>query len=83
MWKNATTALAAFKSCPTGAWEDTSGYILSFGGTFGNAIQKGAELLLIVEDEETVYRITDAAIAFFEEYANAGERFAKTIERVG
>lgn len=71
------------KSCPTGAWEGKSGYILSFGGTFGNSIQKGAELLPIIEDEETLYRVTDAAIEFFAEFASPGERFAKTIERIG
>lgn len=71
------------KSCPTGAWEGKSGYLVSFGGTFGNHIQKGAELLPIIEDEETLYRVTDAAIAFFAENANPGERFVKAIDRVG
>ncbi|MDO5546277.1 MAG: 4Fe-4S binding protein [Eubacteriales bacterium] len=71
------------KSCPSGAWEGKSGYILSFGGTFGNCIQKGAELLPIIEDEETLFRVTDAAVEFFAEFADRGERFAKTIERIG
>ena len=30
-----------YKSCPTDAWEDTQGYIVSFGGLFGNNINKG------------------------------------------
>ena len=70
-------------ACPTGAWEGRSGYILSFGGTFGNAIQKGSELLPIIEDKETVFRVTDAAINFFAMHGQSAERFAKTIERVG
>lgn len=71
------------KSCPTDAWTGKSGYIVSFGGTFGNSIQKGTELLPIIEDEETLFRVADAAIDFFDKNANPSERFAKTLERVG
>lgn len=71
------------KSCPTEAWQGKSGYIVSFGGTFGNSIQKGTELLPIIEDKETLFRVADAAIDFFADNAKPGERFAKTLERVG
>ncbi|MCD8355084.1 MAG: 4Fe-4S binding protein [Clostridia bacterium] len=71
------------KSCPTDAYEENPGYIVSFGGTFGNYIYKGEELVPIIHDEETLFRVMDAAISFFDKYANAGERFRKTIERVG
>jgi dissimilatory sulfite reductase (desulfoviridin) alpha/beta subunit len=71
------------KSCPTGAWKGESGFIVSFAGTFGNNIQKGAELLPIIQDKETLYRVADAAIDFFGDNAKPGERFAKTLERVG
>ncbi len=71
------------KSCPTDAWEGTPGYIVSFGGTFGNNIFKGEELLPIVKDKETLFRVTDAAIDFFAQNANKSERFRKTINRVG
>ncbi len=71
------------KSCPTGAWEGESGYLVSFGGTFGNDIRKGSELLPIITDEDALYRVADAAIDFFAENANPGERFAKTLDRVG
>ena len=71
------------KSCPTDAWETAPAYVLSFGGTFGNAICKGTELVPLVRDEEQLFRVTDAAIGFFAEYAKAGERFAVTIEREG
>ncbi len=70
-------------ACPTGSWQGKSGYIISVGGTFGNAIKRGRELLPIVEDEETLMKLADAAIDFFDENANPGERFAKTLERVG
>lgn len=71
------------KSCPTGAWQGESGFLLSFGGTFGNSIQKGKELLPLIHDKETLFRVTDAAIGFFAENAKPGERFAKTLDRVG
>jgi anaerobic sulfite reductase subunit C len=71
------------KSCPVDAWVGKRGYIVSFGGTFGNNIYKGEEVLPIIEDKETLFRVTDAAIDFFEENANPSERFRKTLERVG
>lgn len=70
-------------ACPTGAWQGKSGYLVSFGGTFGNSIQKGRELLPIIEDRETLFRVADAAINFFAENARSGERFAVTLDRVG
>lgn len=71
------------RSCPTEAWTGKGGYLVSFGGTFGNDIQKGRELLPIISDEETLFRVTDAAVAFFTEHGRSGERFAKTIGRIG
>ena len=71
------------KACPTDAWEVTSGYLLSFGGLFGNRIHKGEELLPIITLEETLFRVTDAAIQFFDDNAKPSERFQFTIERVG
>lgn len=71
------------KSCPTDAWEGESGYIVSFGGLFGNKIYKGEQFLPLIKDKETLFRVTDAAIEFFEENAKAGERFRFTLQRVG
>jgi dissimilatory sulfite reductase (desulfoviridin) alpha/beta subunit len=71
------------KSCPTEAWEGQSGFLVSFGGTFGNNIQKGTELLPLIQDTDTLLRVADAAIDFFAANAKPGERFAKTLERVG
>lgn len=71
------------KSCPTDAWKGTPGYIVSFGGTFGNFVYKGEELVPIIKDKETLFRVTDAAIEYFEQNAKPSERFRKTLERLG
>ncbi|SDB14382.1 Dissimilatory sulfite reductase (desulfoviridin), alpha and beta subunits [Pseudobutyrivibrio sp. YE44] len=71
------------KSCPTDAWEGTPGYIVSFGGTFGNKIYKAEELLPIIRDKETLFRVTDAAISYFEKNAKPSERFRATLQRLG
>ena len=71
------------KSCPTDAWEGEPGYLVSFGGLFGNKIYKGEQLLPIVKDKDTLFRVTDAAIGFFEEFAQPGERFRLTLQRLG
>ncbi len=71
------------KACPTEAWTGESGYLVSFGGTFGNSIRKGASLLPILRDRETLFRVADATIDFFSRYGNPGERFAQTLDRVG
>jgi dissimilatory sulfite reductase (desulfoviridin) alpha/beta subunit len=71
------------KACPTDAWDAQPAYLVSFGGTFGNTISKGETTLPPITSEEQLYRVTDAAIQFFADYANAGERFKFTLDRVG
>ena len=71
------------KACPTDAWEGECGYIVSFGGLFGNKIYRGENLLPIIKDKETLFRVSDAAIKFFEDNAKPGERFRLTLQRVG
>ncbi len=71
------------KACPTDAWKGEKGYLVSFGGLFGNRIQKGEELLPVITSEEQLFRVTDAAIQFFDDHANPSERFRMTLERVG
>jgi dissimilatory sulfite reductase (desulfoviridin) alpha/beta subunit len=71
------------KSCPTEAYEETHGYIVSFGGLFGNSISKGETVVPFIEDHDTLMKVCDAAIQFFDDHANAGERFKFTIDRVG
>ncbi|MCR4797630.1 MAG: 4Fe-4S binding protein [Lachnospiraceae bacterium] len=70
-------------SCPTDAYDTTPGYLVSFGGLFGNHINKGEEMLPFITDKETLFKICDAALSFFKENANAGERFKFTIDRIG
>lgn len=72
-----------YKACPTEAWDTVHGYIVSFGGLFGNSISKGDTIIPFVEDKKKLMRICDAAIHFFEDNANPGERFKFTIDRVG
>ena len=67
------------KACPTDAWDTQTGYLVSFGGLFGNRIHKGEELLPVITSEETLFRVTDAAIQFFDDHANPSERFQYTI----
>ena len=71
------------KSCPTEAWKGESGFIISFGGLFGNRINQGVSFLPLVKDEARLFRVTDAAIAFFAKYGKPSERFKFAIDRVG
>ncbi len=71
------------KSCPTDSYDTIRGYIVSFGGLFGNSINKGETIIPFIEDHDKLLKICDTAITFFEQNANAGERFKFTIDRVG
>jgi len=71
------------KSCPFDAWKGEPGYILSFGGTFGNLIAKGEQFLPVIRDKETLFRVADAALAFFDKHAKPSERFRVAVERTG
>lgn len=71
------------KSCPAGAYEETHGYIVSFGGTFGNNIRRGEAVIPFIEDHEKLFAVCDAAINFFDANAKPGERFRLTIDRIG
>lgn len=72
-----------YKSCPTDAWDTVHGYIVSFGGLFGNQINKGETIIPFIDDHDKLMEVCDAAIQFFDDNANPGERFKFTIERVG
>lgn len=71
------------KACPVDAWDGESAYLVSFGGLFGNRIHKGEEIVPVITSEEQLFRVTDAAIQFFDDHAKPSERFQYTIERVG
>ncbi|GHV36268.1 hypothetical protein AGMMS49546_01230 [Spirochaetia bacterium] len=71
------------KSCPANAWTGKNGYILSFGGMFGNDIKEGLRFLPIIFEKDQVFKAADTVIRFYQTHANAGERLGKTIGRVG
>ena len=71
------------KSCPVNAWKGESGYIVSFGGLFGNKIYKGEQIVPIIKSREVLFRVTDAAIGWFQKNAKPSERFRFTLQRVG
>ena len=71
------------KACPFKAWQGRRGYILSFGGLFGNRIARGESPLPIIRDKKTLFRIADAALNFFQTHGKPRERFLFTIERIG
>ena len=71
------------KACPTEAWDTVNGYIVSFGGLFGNTINTGETIIPFIEDHDKLMEICDAAIRFFDDNAKPGERFKFTIDRVG
>ncbi len=71
------------KACPAEAWNAVSGYIVSFGGLFGNHIHPGETIIPFIEDHDRLIKVCDAAIQFFDDNAAAGERFKITMDRVG
>ncbi|MDR2803876.1 MAG: 4Fe-4S binding protein [Treponema sp.] len=81
--KNCTYCGKCIKSCPSDAWLGSNGYLLSFGGMFGNEIKKGMYLLPVIFEKERVLEVVDAAIRFYQDNGRAGERFGKTLERTG
>lgn len=71
------------KACPVDAYESLPGYIVSFGGIFGNTIRTGEPVIPFITDHEKLMKVCDAAIQFFDDNALPGERFRFTIERIG
>lgn len=71
------------KDCPVAAWGGESGFIVSFGGIFGNRIEIGKELLPLVFSKESLLKMIDATLEFFKKYGKPGERFRDTLDRLG
>jgi len=71
------------KSCPTDAWEGKSGFLVSFGGLFGNKISVGKQMLPIIFSTEVLHKVIEATLDFFDKHGKQGERFANTLDRVG
>ena len=45
------------KSCPVDAYDAQPGYIVSFGGTFGNHISKGETIIPFIESNEKLLKV--------------------------
>jgi dissimilatory sulfite reductase (desulfoviridin) alpha/beta subunit len=71
------------KSCPANAWRGKNGYVLSFGGMFGNEIKEGLHLLPLLFDKEKVFKVVDATVKFYQNNAKGGERLGRTLIRLG
>ncbi|MFZ3170938.1 MAG: 4Fe-4S binding protein [Carboxydocellales bacterium] len=71
------------KLCPTKAWAGKAGFMVYFGGTFGNRILIGQRLLTIVLSEEDLLEVVDKALNFYQSNGEKGERFGYLLERIG
>lgn len=69
--------------CPTDAWKGMPGYILYFGGTFGNRILIGKRILPIVFTTGEVERLVLKTLEFYRIHGKKSERFGFMLERVG
>ncbi|UGV41014.1 4Fe-4S binding protein [Methanococcoides orientis] len=69
--------------CPTEAWvKSREGYTVYVGGKVGKHPRLGIRLTELV-DEDTLFRIIERSVEFFNIEATSGERFGDTIQRVG
>lgn len=71
------------KACPTDSYEEHPGYLLSFGGMYGNHFHFGIPIVPFVEDHDALIRICDATVQWFDDHAEPGDRLWKTISREG
>ena len=63
--------------------EGTYGYKIYIGGRWGKKVAQGRALGKIFTDREEALGVIEKAILLFREQGQTGERFAKTIERLG
>lgn len=61
----------------------TAGYKIYIGGRWGKITAKGRALNKIFTDKEEALNVIEKAILLYREKGIIGERFAKTIERIG
>ena len=59
------------------------GYKIYIGGRWGKKIAQGRALSKVFTDKEEALNVIEKAILLFREQGKTGERFAKTIERLG
>ena len=63
--------------------EGTYGYKIYIGGRWGKKVAQGRALSKIFTGKEEALAVIEKAILLFREQGKTGERFAKTIERLG
>ena len=71
------------KACPAEAWSGAPGYLVFFGGLFGNQIARGRLVLPLLRDKAALFRAADATLAFFDRHGRPGERFRAAVDRAG
>ncbi len=71
------------KACPVSAWEGKNGFVVYFGGLFGNRIAVGKQLFPIIFSTEELHRVVETTLEFFKKHAKQSERFGDTLDRVG
>lgn len=82
-YENCINCGRCIKTCPKNSLHGESGFLIFFGGLYGNRIAIGQRLLPLIFEEEKLFAIVDAALKFFEENAKSGERFRNLLDRVG
>ena len=63
--------------------EGTYGFKIYIGGRWGKKTAHGQPLSKVFTDQEEALSVIEKAILLFREQGKTGERFAKTIERLG
>lgn len=63
--------------------EGKYGYKIYIGGRWGKKVAQGRALSKVFTDKEEAMSVIEKAILLFREQGKTGERFAKTIERLG
>ena len=71
------------KVCPCDSWNGESGFIVYFGGLYGNRISIGKQLLPVIHSKEKLFAVIEVTLQFFEEHGKKGERFSTMLDRVG
>lgn len=71
------------KSCPHHSLEGESGFVLFFGGLYGNRIAIGKQLLPVIHSTEEVFDVIEKTLQFFALHGKKGERFCTLLDRMG
>lgn len=72
-----------YNKCPQKCWNGRGGWLLTFGGLFGNEAQLGRRMWSLKADEEEVGAIINRALDFYRQNGRKGERFGRTLNRLG